>query len=808
VIVQRSLQNFRTSSRIKWLRDRNKKSGRVTSVISNQARMNGKRTIWESNCPETLLCLAARTCLNNLDALVRSGNEDDGWQLPAEMGEKLFQVAHEEGLDLDDTFARLFGNFAKINKVSVRDSSITDKGIKTLLKHQLRELDIHNCPGLTAHTLSYINRFNGQLLSLCIGDSVQILPDSLQAEGTFSHPEFDGNVYQKQGFIIKAPKLRKLCVQKLFINRGQVYFDLLLRPLPDLTQLDLSGAFHNQGMDSFSWLNCVTNLVSLTLHNVQDVESSLDALTQLTKLVHLDLSQCNEPRGRFQDPHIFLERLSANLPKLRSLDISGTNLAGTGAERRVVGEQQCSIAGLASRVVDPLDFLGLYKTHHDASSRPNIPAVKISGDSCEAQILEAGQRYLDRPIVLENILNDLFHVFRFESCEDLKQALDILLLAMERHIHEKHIQISSSASLYYVVKSERLRKDWNMKVKRKIVRTLLNGMLAHKDDPTMMRNGCLTLCQFQIPGDVLFDYERLVKILLHIVPEHINEENNNFVQRVGIFLLNSLACQVDGDQKVLVGSLGAVETMLRIITDKFQQGVCDEVMETAWSTMWNVTDETPVNCERFLNGGGMYLFLKCKDRFPEKADLLRNMMGLLGNVAEVSSLRHKLMTKGFVEEFACLLDSCSDGIEVSYNAAGVLAHMASDGPEAWTIKLPERDHVLSRLTRAINRWDLHSCRNINYRSFLPIIHLAGVTHTPECQLWAIWALTNLTTVTPEKYCPLVIQEGGLTLVEDILNENSTTSENTLEKVKSLAVILRTNVRRWQNQEEVMAELEG
>ena len=76
--------------------------------------MDGKRTIWESNCPETLLCLAARTCLNHLDALVRSGNEDDGWQLPAEMGEKLFQVAHEEGLDLDDTFVRLFGNFAKV----------------------------------------------------------------------------------------------------------------------------------------------------------------------------------------------------------------------------------------------------------------------------------------------------------------------------------------------------------------------------------------------------------------------------------------------------------------------------------------------------------------------------------------------------------------------------------------------------------------------------------------------------------------------------------------------------------------------
>ena len=37
------------------------------------------------------------------------------------------------------------------------------------------------------------------------------------------------------------------------------------------------------------------------------------------------------------------------------------------------------------------------------------------------------------------------------------------------------------------------------------------------------------------------------------------------------------------------------------------------------------------------------------------------MMGLLGNVAEVPGLRHKLMTKEFVEEFAFLLDSCSDG---------------------------------------------------------------------------------------------------------------------------------------------------
>jgi hypothetical protein len=48
------------------------------------------------------------------------------------------------------------------------------------------------------------------------------------------------------------------------------------------------------------------------------------------------------------------------------------------------------------------------------------------------------------------------------------------------------------------------------------------------------------------------------------------------------------------------------------------------------------------------------------------------MMGLLGNVAEVPALRHKLMTKEFVDEFSFLLDSNSDGIEVSYNAGANL----------------------------------------------------------------------------------------------------------------------------------------
>lgn len=107
-----------------------------------------------------------------------------------------------------------------------------------------------------------------------------------------------------------------------------------------------------------------------------------------------------------------------------------------------------------------------------------------------------------------------------------------------------------------------------------------------------MRNGCLTLCQFSIPADVvgfninltpkilnltpkirnltpkslnltlifpisffkLFEYERLVRILLH----GVSDTEQSFVQRIAIYLLNSLACQVDGIQKLFLGDLGAI----------------------------------------------------------------------------------------------------------------------------------------------------------------------------------------------------------------------------------------------------------
>ena len=258
-------------------------------------------------------------------------------------------------------------------------------------------------------------------------------------------------------------------------------------------------------------------------------------------------------------------------------------------------------------------------------------------------------------------------------------ALRLILTAMSRHLGEKHVQISGSASLFYIVKNED-KSRINPAMKRSILSTLINAMENHKFDPTMMRNGCLTICHFQIPHDVvralslyyyllspnfildcnclyfplqLFEYQKLVTLLLDILGSPNLEE---FVERIAIYLLNSLACQVEGEHKRLVGDLGAITKMLHIIEDRLQKQECDDVMEIAWSTMWNVsikhslrlelvciivlinyfcsqvTDERPENCERFLSRRGMQLFLKCLLAFPNKSELRRNMMGTRENM--------------------------------------------------------------------------------------------------------------------------------------------------------------------------------
>ncbi|XP_077302367.1 protein zer-1 homolog [Arctopsyche grandis] len=654
--------------------------------------------------------------------------------LPAEVCDRLLE-AYQSTRELTDSALQFFAdrNRTRLQAVRLRTTQrITSAGFRILLDHQLEELSIDDGRYIPRVNIDHSHYFVNMTALRIVGR----FPIFIRTAA----PHF-------------VPKLNKLSLIGHMSD---------LCTLESLTHLEVADCqLHLQPIERLK------NLTSLILYNVWWVEDNINLICSLTKLQHLDVSQHKESFGHFSHPNEKLTSLVESLLHLKSLDISGTNLAGTGGAAACDKRDsvQCDIPGLASRVNNPLNFLGLYGTAHAACCRHDIPAIKISGDANEEQILTAATLYMGRPEILTRVLNDLYHLFRNGQNDPKKQwtTLRIILKAMDMHVQEKHIQICGSATLFYIVKGK--KNDLiGIKLRRHIITTLLQALETHLEDPTMMRNGCLTLCQFKIPADVVFEYKRVVNILL----TGVSNNQEVFVQRVAIYLLNSFACQVDAIQKRFLGDHGVIVIMLALITDRLKRNHFDDVLEVAWSTMWNVTDETPVNCQRFLDNDGLQLFIGCLKSFPDKEELLRNMMGLLGNVAEVKHLRPVFMSDLLITEFVELLDSQSDGIEVSYNAAGVLAHLASDGEDAWTIKTPTRKDVLAKMLDAIRKWNLSSRRNINYRSFEPLVGLLKAYHTPECQHWAIWALANLTTVYPEKYCSLVVAERGVELLNDIL----------------------------------------
>ena len=83
-----------------------------------------------------------------------------------------------------------------------------------------------------------------------------------------------------------------------------------------------------------------------------------------------------------------------------------------------------------------------------------------------------------------------------------------------------------------------------------------------------------------------------------------------------------------------------------------------------------------------------------------------------------------------------------------------------------------RDQVMSRVARAINSWDIKTELDVTYSTLTHFMNLGRVSHTPECQLWAMWTLANYTTVKPDTYCKLLVEEEGLSLVDEILNNGS------------------------------------
>uniref|UniRef100_A0A8D0NWW3 Protein zer-1 homolog-like C-terminal domain-containing protein n=1 Tax=Sus scrofa TaxID=9823 RepID=A0A8D0NWW3_PIG len=208
------------------------------------------------------------------------------------------------------------------------------------------------------------------------------------------------------------------------------------------------------------------------------------------------------------------------------------------------------------------------------------------------------------------------------------------------------------------------------------------------------------------------------------------------------------------------------QELLAIVKQKTAENLDDVTLLFTLKALWNLTDESPAACKHFLENQGLAIFIQVLETFSEST-IQSKVLGLLNNIAEVRELSSTLMTKAVVKHVSSLLHSKE--LEVSYFAAGIVAHLTSDR-QPWISHDLQRNALLQDLYATIQNWPSSSCKMIalvTYRSFKAFFPLLGNFSQPEVQLWALWALYHVCSENPGKYCKLLVEEEGLQLLCDI-----------------------------------------
>lgn len=305
--------------------------------------------------------------LANLDITKKTFKIKDDIVLPEEICEGLL-TAFQNNNPVTDEVANVFSDRerTRLKIIKLNGAKITDKGFTYFMEHSPMSVELSNCESISMDILDVINKYNKNLVYLKLGP----------ATICHSAPNCRQNT-----FLVNAPKLKTLIIHQRHLSM----FPLLLWNTSNhLTYLDLSEC---NSVTAIKSLNTIPNLLTLILYNVHWLKDVFTWIMNLTKLRYLDVCQCDERHGKFTMASQVMEKLISKLPHLEYLDISGTNLAGTGSTvtpssgneiTDTSHQQRCDIPGMESRISNPLKFLGLYGTLHGASKRHDIPALKVS----------------------------------------------------------------------------------------------------------------------------------------------------------------------------------------------------------------------------------------------------------------------------------------------------------------------------------------------------------------------------------------------------------------------------------------------
>ncbi|EEB12106.1 conserved hypothetical protein [Pediculus humanus corporis] len=707
--------------------------------------------------PESLQDICINCIANNIENLCRSVQYCDGITgltsklvfknedvyLHSELSEQLLTALCDKGKLTDLNITLFDSKYTRLKYVILQNANfLTRKGLRILKGHSISSL---KATGLKVTVNDLI---------LCLGDRTLQNLKCLNVSGC-SFLELDSTIYC---VVVALSKLH--CLQYLNVSCTEFNthgLGIVCEDLPQLEALDIS----NTSVDDISSLRkCKNRLKSLA------IEAGTRDPFEIFSPVRARVSQ--------------LLRATNHLPKLISLDVSGKDDVNI-KDVSVFLQDRPNVVFLGLLYSDACYSDRFINTRHSEYN----PKLTVTGTASETQILESLRRYSARPLYIHKALCDLFRLMPTYVNEPRVDIIKLVLKGMALHPMQFGVQMAATACLYNLTKGE-LAAKIHPTILKDVVELALTAMENFPKHYQMQKNTLLTLCSDRILQDVQFDKFRCVRLVLVCLCNF----DDSSINRMSVAICSILAAKICTNETDILGAQPVfMRKLLKIVRNKVETQSVDITIKFTLSALWNLTDESPLTCKVFLEEGGMSLFLSVLEVFAGECAIETKVLGLINNIAEVAELRPQLMIPKFIHILRKLLVT-SGHIDVSYFAAGIIAHLASDGPEAWTIPDIGRDYILKELATAVELWEMPEGEMVSYRSFHHFFPLLARNDAYQLQLWAAWAIRHVCAKNAKKYCPMLIEQGGYKIIHDL-----STNPNVHENVRAICVSILKDIQR-------------
>ena len=168
----------------------------------------------------------------------------------------------------------------------------------------------------------------------------------------------------------------------------------------------------------------------------------------------------------------------------------------------------------------------------------------------------------------------------------------------------------------------------------------------------------------------------------------------------------------------------------------------DAKLVDAWQKLWDLVGEGTDAEKLLVNGGGVKLFLKCMEKFPQNTALTDKMLGCFSEVIHDENLRPKMMTHDFAQQIIALADT-PDFTDLSAGAIEILSHMLKNGKHSWRKTKLNFTEILAKVDAIYARWDISNVKTsywTDIESILPFL----TSDFPQLRLHGLWTIACTT----------------------------------------------------------------